>query len=104
MPLTFLLVFGAVLAVTTRFILVSPRPEDVALSGQSPASRSTDPASDTAAGSETQASGPAPAEWRLMTVTTLRDAEQLLDWLEAHGHADRELIVLGNSNFAVRWR
>jgi hypothetical protein len=33
----------------------------------------------------------------------LRAVEEFLDWLEANGHADRELIVDGTA-FVVRWR
>ena len=44
------------------------------------------------------------AEWQLTTVDDLTDAEDLLDSLEAHGYHNRELVVLGNSCFAVRWR
>ena len=42
--------------------------------------------------------------WNLATVCDLTDAEDLLDSLEARGVADRELVVLGNASFAVRWR
>ena len=31
-------------------------------------------------------------------------AQDLLDCLEAHGYEERELVVTGNSSFAVRWR
>jgi hypothetical protein len=43
-------------------------------------------------------------EWHLTTVSTLREAEDLLDSLEAQGITERELVILGNSCFAVRWR
>ncbi len=45
-----------------------------------------------------------PAEWQVATVSTLSEAEDLLDLLEARGFADREFFVMGNSTFAVRWR
>jgi hypothetical protein len=44
------------------------------------------------------------ADWQLATVTNLRDAEDMLDCLENQGVAERELVILGNSCFAVRWR
>ena len=43
-------------------------------------------------------------DWHLTTVSALCDAEDLLDTLENQGIAERELVVLGNSCFAVRWR
>jgi len=42
--------------------------------------------------------------WHTATVSALCDAEALLDSLEARGFRERELIVLGDSSFAVRWR
>ena len=38
------------------------------------------------------------------TVAGLRDAEELLDCLEAQGYKARELVILGKASFAVRWR
>ncbi|HYH68831.1 MAG TPA: hypothetical protein VD866_29330 [Urbifossiella sp.] len=43
-------------------------------------------------------------EWQLTAVDDLNAAEDLLDCLEAHGYAERELVVTGNATFAVRWR
>ncbi|QDU22464.1 hypothetical protein [Urbifossiella limnaea] len=45
-----------------------------------------------------------PAEWQLTCVDDLSAAEDLLDCLEAHGFAERELVMTGNATFAVRWR
>ena len=42
--------------------------------------------------------------WNVTSVPALSDAEDLLDALEMNGFSERELIVLGNSTFAVRWR
>ncbi len=42
--------------------------------------------------------------WHTTKVSALHEAEDLLDALEAHGFMERELIVLGNASFAVRWR
>ncbi len=42
--------------------------------------------------------------WQLTTVSCLCDAEELLDVLENQGYEERELVVLRNSTFAVRWR
>lgn len=32
------------------------------------------------------------------------EAEQLLDWLEANGHSQREVSVAEDGSFTVRWR
>ena len=45
-----------------------------------------------------------PERWRSLTVVGLSFAEELLDEIEALGHEDRELIILDNSTFLVRWR
>jgi hypothetical protein len=50
-------------------------------------------------------SGVAPeAGWHTATVTALHEAEDLLDALEANGFQKRELSVLGDSLFVVRWQ
>lgn len=47
---------------------------------------------------------PASADWQVATLTNLSQVEDLLDSLEANGFAEREVLALGNSSFAVRWR
>ena len=42
--------------------------------------------------------------WQTVTLSRLRDVEDLLDSLEAHHVSDREVCSLGNSAFRVRWR
>jgi hypothetical protein len=44
------------------------------------------------------------SDWQLTAVDNLTHAEELLDSLENQGYEDRELVVMGNSSFAVRWR
>src|SRR5262245_28890537 len=63
----------------------------------------TDPASETLPTGQNVSALPR-NEWHLTTVDALCDAEELLDLLENQGHTERELVVLGNSCFAVRWR
>ena len=46
----------------------------------------------------------APDGWQSLTVSDLTVAEELLDRIERAGIAERELVVLGNSTFVVRWR
>lgn len=45
-----------------------------------------------------------PKVWRSIIVSDLSAAEELLDWAELEGYQERELIVLGNATFLVRWR
>jgi hypothetical protein len=47
---------------------------------------------------------PTPDGWESVTVSELSRAEELLDRAEAAGYEERELVVLGNSTFLVRWR
>ncbi len=44
------------------------------------------------------------AGWKLVTLSNLREVEDLLDCLESSSVAEREVHTLGNSSFAVRWR
>jgi hypothetical protein len=60
-----------------------------------------DPAAETLS-SETSAKSA--KEWQLTTVDNLTAAEELLDLLENQGFAEREVVILGNARFAVRWR
>ena len=55
-------------------------------------------------GSGERAALPAPNVWRFVVLSDLAAAEELLDWAEAEGYQERELIVLGESTFLVRWR
>jgi hypothetical protein len=47
---------------------------------------------------------PDPGDWQSTAVSDLSAAEDLLDLAEAEGYQERELVVLGNSSFLVRWR
>jgi len=40
----------------------------------------------------------------VMIARDLTAAEELLDWLETRGYAERELTILDNSEIAIRWR
>jgi len=46
----------------------------------------------------------APDDWKSVIEGSLLAAEERLDRVEAGGYAERELIVLGNESFLVRWR
>ena len=43
-------------------------------------------------------------DWKLATMDSLREAEDLLDYLENHNINDREFHTLANNCFAVRWK
>lgn len=100
MGLTALLLAGTAAAVTTAYVVTTSKSAvHTALAGQGTVVGLADPAADTLAEDRRVA-----ADWQLTTVDDLSAAEDLLDCLEAHGYAERELVVTGNSSFAVRWR
>ena len=104
MTLTLLLIGGVVLAFAATSVVNVRTAEmvDPILAGE--AVGRPDPAAETMAGPAETPPPPDLAEWHLLTVSALCDAEDLLDCLEAQGYQDRELIVLGNSSFVIRWR
>ncbi len=101
MEIAFVAIAAAVLAVPAMYVLTTKSDVHAVLAGQGTAVGLADPAADTVAGGQRT---PSRTEWQLTTVSDLTAAEDLLDSLEAHGYAERELVVLGNSCFAVRWR
>ena len=44
------------------------------------------------------------AQWQTRALDNLSVAEDLLDLLEARGVKKRELVILGNASFEVRWQ
>ena len=65
----------------------------------------SDPAADTLCSEAvTQTAFGQSAGWKLVTLTNLREVEDLLDCLESSCVAEREVHTLGTSVFAVRWR
>jgi metal-dependent HD superfamily phosphatase/phosphodiesterase len=100
--MTVLTVAGTAIALLAVYaVATKPQPVE-ALAGETTIADAT-------AAAETMATGrhltPATrTDWQLTTVSALSDAEELLDVLEFQGFAERELVVLGNSCFAVRWR
>ncbi|MBN9519885.1 hypothetical protein J0H58_15395 [bacterium] len=95
------LMVGSMLAVAATVVVTTRSGVQTALADQGTAVGLGDPAADTLADAPRT---PARIDWQLTTVDNLSAAEDLLDCLEAHGYAERELVVLGNSTFAVRWR
>ena len=52
---------------------------------------------------QTVISPPKP-EWHMATLHSLTEVEDLLDSLEAHGIATREVTAVNSGTFAVRWK
>ena len=99
MTITLLTLTGVAIALAAVYALATKAQPVEALAGETTIANAAD----------TLASGrhvvPATrTDWHLTTVSALSDAEELLDTLEFQGYAERELVVLGNSCFAVRWR
>ena len=59
---------------------------------------------DPGGGSRDHAPLPDPDVWQSVAVSDLATAEELLDLAESYGYSERELVVLGESKFLVRWR
>ena len=97
-----LLFTGAAVALGFLYA-VALRGASPSLAGEQTAIGLGDPASDTlTSGNQPHAANR--TDWQMTTVNDLTAAEDLLDCLENHGAVERELVVLGNSCFAVRWR
>jgi hypothetical protein len=64
-----------------------------------------DPSADTLCGEAmTRTQFAQSAGWKFVTLTNLREVEDLLDSLEAARVNEREVHTLDSSSFAVRWR
>jgi len=104
MMLTILI--GSVAVVVVAVTVMSSRAYAVAdpvLAGETTAVGLADPGIDTMA-THNGTNSSLKADWNLTTVSALCDAEEMLDYLEMQGCSERELIVLGNSCFTIRWR
>src|SRR5829696_104051 len=55
-------------------------------------------------GSRERAALADPTVWHSATVSDLSVAEELLDRAEEEGYQEREMVIVGNSTFLVRWR
>jgi len=99
-----LLVIGTAIAVVAVFV-TTVRGYEVApaLAGENTAVGLADAGADTLVGNH-GLHAPMRTDWNITTVSALSNAEDLLDCLENRGFTERELLVLGNSCFAVRWR
>lgn len=103
MLFTVLTLAAVALTFTAVFVYATKTEPAEALAGETTLANATDPATETLA-SGRHLTPATRTDWQLTTVSALSDAEELLDMLECQGFAERELVVLGNSCFAVRWR
>lgn len=97
----FIIVAGAAVSLTALYVMAAQAAVRPALAGENTVVGLADPAAETCSEAPKKRVS---TEWHLATVDNLSRAEDLLDSLEASGFADRELVVLGNSCFAVRYR
>ncbi|HVL11081.1 MAG TPA: hypothetical protein VM529_00855 [Gemmata sp.] len=99
-----LLIFAGLLTISALFMVAKPLEAlEAALADQRQNVPLSDPAAETLDG-HSGPPQPALTDWNVATVETLGDAEDLLDALEAQGVEQRELVILGNATFAIRWR
>jgi hypothetical protein len=105
---TGLVVFGALAcvlsayAMATRADLLDPNTVDP-FKGHD----DHDPSADTLSGLGADVATTPPATtggWQVSVLSSLHQVEDLLDSLESHGVAEREVVTLGGNCFAVRWR
>jgi hypothetical protein len=103
MTLTLLIVAAAAVMISAAYV-VAVRTAEPALAGEHTLSGLADPAAETLRSTGDRLLPHVGTDWQLTDVNDLTAAEDLLDLLENQGYAERELVVLGNSSFAVRWR
>jgi hypothetical protein len=101
MGITLLIIAIVSVTLAAAYVVTTRSAVHPALAGQNTVVGLADPAAETLVGGTPARTR---TDWQLTTVDDLTNAEDLLDCLEAQGYTDRELVVLGNSCFAVRWR
>ncbi len=105
MMLTLLTITATCVVLTSAYVLIAKNQPAEALAGETTISTRADAASETIiTARQTIPTEAVPTEWQLTSVASLSEAEDFLDVLENQGFAERELVVLGNSTFAIRWR
>lgn len=102
MGITLFVIAGAAVTLTAAYVVATRSAAHAALAGENTVVGLHDAAAETFVGGGAEA--PPRSDWQLATVDALGDAEALLDCLEARGFEERELVVLGDRSFAVRWR
>jgi hypothetical protein len=99
-----LLAIGAMIALTSVYAVATRTAEmvDPVVTTETTVVGLSDPAAETLSG-DTKTPVPQ-GEWQLATLNSLREAEELLDCLERQGFQERELVLMSNSCFAIKWR
>lgn len=100
--LTILTIAGIAVGLTAAYVLTTKAEPAEALAGETTISNAASAAETLVV--DRSVPPVTRTDWQLTTVSALQHAEELLDMLENQGFAERELVVLGNSSFAVRWR
>lgn len=103
MTLTLLIAAAATLAVSAYYV-VAVRTAEPVLAGENTVVGLGEAMTDTLRSTGDHLRPHLRTDWQLTSVDDLTAAEDLLDCLENQGYSERELVVLGNSSFAVRWR
>jgi hypothetical protein len=103
MTMLFMLSGVTVVAILAAYMVATHWTPEVALAGDHTVVGLSDPASETMT-SHRSSSSTIASDWHLTSVNNLTAAEEMLDCLEGRGVVDRELIILGNASFAIRWR
>jgi hypothetical protein len=104
MMLALLTIAGVTIGLTAVYVLATKAEPAEALAGETTIANAAASAETIATGRHTNSGVGKRTDWQLTTVSALSDAEELLDMLENQGYTERELVVMGNSCFAVRWR
>ena len=91
-----LALLAATVAATAGVVMTQPKPGTVY-----PFAPATPSAADTLVAADTVF---ADEGWSVVTLSRLCDVEDLLDSLEAHQVCEREVRVMGNDRFRVRWK
>jgi hypothetical protein len=102
--LTLLTITVTSLVLTAVYVLIAKSQPVEALAGEATMANAAATGETLVADRQSGSATGTRADWQLTTVSSLGDAEELLDVLENQGATERELVVLGNSTFAVRWR
>jgi hypothetical protein len=103
-----LTLFAATLAVSvcvfTVLCVVAVRPDELLPSTVDPYATPlpTDPATDTLPNEKCEVT--LNGDWQKVELNRLCDVEDFLDALEARGVQHREMSIVGNDKFVVRWR
>lgn len=103
MSLTIFLIGAAIVGISGVAVMTTVRNAEPALATDNTVIGLGNAGTDTLVSTGGRAN-PVRTDWQLTSVDNLTHAEELLDCLENQGYAERELVIMGNASFAVRWR